>query len=72
LKNEEECLDRVKKAWLQLVVCKCNLSSFLLKLKNVKKSLMGWGINLRGSQLRRKKEILVGLQDLEILEELIF
>jgi hypothetical protein len=35
-----------------------------------KKSLKGWGINVRGSQIKRKKDILVGLQDLEILEEL--
>jgi hypothetical protein len=39
-------------------------------LKNVKESLKGWGINLRGPQLKRKKEILGSLQDLEILEEI--
>jgi hypothetical protein len=38
------------------VVGKDNLSFFLLKLKNVKKYLKGWGINLRGSPSKRKKE----------------
>jgi hypothetical protein len=29
-------------------------------LKNVKESLKGWGINLRGPQLKRKKERNLG------------
>jgi hypothetical protein len=29
----------------------------------------GWGISLRGSQTRNKKDILLCLQDLEILEK---
>jgi hypothetical protein len=48
-------MDRVKNAWLQKVTRKDNLSKFILKLKNVKKSLKEWEINLRGSQLKRKK-----------------
>jgi hypothetical protein len=39
-------------------------------LKNVKNSSKGWGINLRWSQLKRKKEVILGLQDLEIMEEM--
>ena len=51
---------------------KDHLNCFILKLKNVKKSLKGWGCNLRGGQIRRKKEILAVLQDLEIMEEMQF
>jgi hypothetical protein len=63
-RNEEDFLKRVKVAWEKLVFGKDRLSVFLLRLKNVKNSLKGRGINLRGSQLRRKKEIILGLQDI--------
>jgi hypothetical protein len=39
---------------------------FILRLKFFK----GWGVNLRGDQLKREKESLFELQDLEILEEI--
>jgi hypothetical protein len=48
-------MDRIKNAWLQKVTRKDNLSKFILKLKNVKKSLKKWEINLRGLQFKRKK-----------------
>jgi hypothetical protein len=38
-------------------------------LNNVKTSLKDLEINLRGSQIKRKKEFMLGLQNLEILEE---
>ena len=68
--QEVDFLDRVKKAWLLPVRGKDALSCFIFKLKNVKNSLKGWGINLRGFQLKRKKEILEILKDLEIVEEI--
>jgi beta-lactamase class A len=38
-----------------LVVGKYNISYFLLKIKNVKRYLKGWGVSLRDSQIKRKK-----------------
>jgi hypothetical protein len=40
-----------------------------MKLKNVKKALKGWGANIRGRDIRRKKELTQEITDLEALEE---
>jgi hypothetical protein len=39
------------------------------KLKNVKNDLKGWGANLKGRDIKRKKEINRELEELEKLEE---
>jgi hypothetical protein len=38
-------------------------------MKKVKHSLKGWGANLRGDSIKRKKELLSELELLEVLEE---
>jgi hypothetical protein len=40
-----------------------------MKLKNIKNDLKGWGANLRGKDIKRKREIGSELEALEILEE---
>jgi hypothetical protein len=40
-----------------------------MKLKNIKKDLKGWGANLRGQDIKKKKELSQELQNLEDLEE---
>jgi hypothetical protein len=52
-----EYVDRVEKAWTTPVQGKDDLICFLLKVKNVKCFLKGWGIDLRGNPLNFKKEI---------------
>jgi hypothetical protein len=49
----DDFLERVKKAWLCAKKGKDRLSSFILKLMSVKDSLKGWGVNLRGSQIKK-------------------
>jgi hypothetical protein len=39
------------------------------KLKNVKNALKGWGSNLRGADLKKKKDISTELKELEEIEE---
>jgi hypothetical protein len=38
-------------------------------LKKVKHSLKGWGANIRGDSIKRKKKLLSELEFLEVLEE---
>lgn len=40
------------------------------KLKKSKKSLKRWGHNVRGYDIKRKKDLFEELQDLEALEEI--
>jgi hypothetical protein len=46
-----------------------SLGKIQLKLKNIKNDLKGWGANLRGRDIKRKKDIGRELEDLERLEE---
>jgi hypothetical protein len=67
---EDSFLDRVKLCWNQQVFAKDSLDRLLKKLKNVKKSLKGWGANLRGADIKKKKDISNELKELEGMEEL--
>jgi hypothetical protein len=53
---KDECfLAKVDRIWAQPVRGRDSLSLFQLKLKNVKKSLRGWGQISEGGILREKK-----------------
>jgi hypothetical protein len=53
--TEDDFLDRVSRSWSKYVLGHNNLGRLQKKLKNVKKSLKGWGANLRGTDIKRKK-----------------
>jgi hypothetical protein len=67
--KEESFLPKVARVWAQPIRARDNLSLFLLKLKNLKKTLKGWGANIRGRDIKRKKELNQELADLEAIEE---
>jgi hypothetical protein len=67
--KEEDFLDRVRRSWAQYVVANNSLDRLQKKLKNVKKSLKGWGANLRGTDIKKKKDISLELKNLEEKEE---
>jgi hypothetical protein len=67
--KEEEFLHRVVKIWAQPVRAKDSLAKFQIKLKLVKKNLKGWGANIRGRDIKKKKELTQELSDLEEIEE---
>jgi hypothetical protein len=68
--QEEDFLGRpVSRAWLKPVRASGSLGKIQLKLKNIKNDLKGWGANLRGRDIKRKKDIGRELEDLERLEE---
>jgi hypothetical protein len=46
-----------------------SLGKVQLKLKNIKKDMKGWGTNLRGRYIKRKKEINRELEEVKKLEE---
>jgi hypothetical protein len=62
-------LPRVEKAWNSSVRGIDGISIVQEKMKKVKPSLKGWGANVRGDSLKRKKELLSELEFLEVLEE---
>jgi hypothetical protein len=64
-----EFLCRVEKAWNSPVSGLDSISIVQEKLKKVKHSLKGWGANIRGDSIKKKKELLNELEILEILEE---
>jgi hypothetical protein len=64
-----EFLCRVQKAWQKPVRATDSLGIIQMKLKNIKNDLKGWGANLRGKDIKRKREIGSELEALEILEE---
>ncbi|KAK1697578.1 hypothetical protein QYE76_014275 [Lolium multiflorum] len=68
--KEDSFLDRVKRCWDQQVFAKDSLDRLVKKLKNVKKALKGWGANLRGADIKKKKDISFELKELEDLEEM--
>jgi hypothetical protein len=43
--------------WARPVRAKDSLELFIMKLKNIKKDLKGWGSNLRGQDIKKKKEL---------------
>jgi hypothetical protein len=51
------------------VVARNSLEKMQKKLKIVKNGLKGWGVNLRGKYIKRKKDITAELNDLELMEE---
>jgi hypothetical protein len=70
--KDESFLAKVDRIWAQPVRARDSLSLFQLKLKNVKKSLRGWGANIKGRDIKRKKELNQELADLETIEETMF
>jgi hypothetical protein len=52
------------------VFAKDSLDRLMKKLKNVKKALKGWGANLRGTDIKNKKDMSTELKELEELEEI--
>lgn len=64
-----EFKQRVAHALQSVGGAKDNLSRFLLRLKKVKSSLKGRGINLRGHSIRIKKNLLEELSNLVAVEE---
>jgi hypothetical protein len=67
--KEETFLPKIARVWAQPIRAKDNLSLFQLKLKSLKKTLKGWGANIRGRDIKRKKELTQELADLEAIEE---
>jgi hypothetical protein len=67
--NEENFLDRIKISWSQHVVANNSMDRLQKKLKNVKNSLKGWGANLRGVDIKKKRDISMELEELENIEE---
>jgi hypothetical protein len=62
-------LSRVEKAWNSPVRGMDSISIVQEKFKKVKHSLNGWGANVRGDSIKRKKELLSELEFLEMVEE---
>jgi hypothetical protein len=52
------------------VFARDSLGRLVKKLKNVKKALKGWGANLRGADIKKKRDISSELKELEDLEEM--
>ena len=53
--NEENILDRIKRSWAQQVFANNRLDRLQKILKNVKTALKGWGANLRGADIKKKR-----------------
>jgi hypothetical protein len=68
--KEVNFLPRVSRIWAQSVKAKDSLALFQLKSKNVKKALKGWGANIRGRYIRKKKDLTQELAGMEMLEEI--
>jgi hypothetical protein len=68
--QQDDFLDRVNRAWHKPVRATDSKGIIQMKLKNVKNDLKGWGANLRGRDIKRKKEIGCELEALELQEEL--
>jgi hypothetical protein len=67
--KEESFLLRVDKVWAKPVNGRDSLAKFQGKLKNVRNNLKGWGANLRGFDIEKRKELNQELQNLEDIEE---
>jgi hypothetical protein len=67
--KEENFLPKVYRIWSQPVRARDSLSCFQQKLKNLKKFLKGWGANIRGRDINKKKELTQELVELEAVEE---
>jgi hypothetical protein len=67
--KDENFLLSVSRVWARPVRARDSLELFTMKLKNIKKDLKGWGANLRGQDIKKKKELSQELQNLENLEE---
>jgi hypothetical protein len=70
--KDESFLAKVDRIWAQPVRARDSLSLFQLKLKKLKRSLKGWGANIRGRDIKRKKELNQELAELETIEETMF
>jgi hypothetical protein len=67
--QEDDFLDRVSRVWQKPIRPTDSLGIIQMKLINVKNDLKGWGPNLRGGDIKRKKEIGRELEALELQEE---
>jgi hypothetical protein len=69
--KEETFLPKVYRIWAQPVRARDSLVCFQMKLKSLKKFLKGWGANIRGRDIKKKKELTQELVDLEAIEEIM-
>ena len=53
--KDDTFLMRVSKIWCQNTTGKDSLEIFTKKLKSVKKDLKGWGANMRGQIIQKKR-----------------
>jgi hypothetical protein len=67
--REDNFLDRVQRSWTKQVFAINSVDRLQKKLKNVKRALKGWGANLRGADIKRKKDVSTELKNLEDIEE---
>ena len=65
----EDFMSRVELAWHSSVSATDSLGIVQSKLKKVKDSLKGWGVNIRGNSIKLKKELVAELEQLEQFEE---
>jgi hypothetical protein len=55
--KEETFLPKVYRIWAQPVRARDSLACFQMKLKSLKKFLKGWGANISGRDIKKKKEL---------------
>jgi hypothetical protein len=67
--KEESFLLRIDKVWAKPVNSRDSLRKFEGKLKNIRNNLKGWGANLRGFDIKKRKELNQELQNPEYIEE---
>ena len=67
--SHPDFMDRIGKAWLSSVSARDGMGIFQEKIRKDKDSLKGWGINVRGENLKIKKDLLNELEVLEEMEE---
>jgi hypothetical protein len=67
--KEEDFIPRVARIWSQPIRARDSLASFQAKLILVKKNLKVWGANIRGRDIKKKKDLTQELSDLELMEE---
>jgi hypothetical protein len=67
---KESFLVRVDRVWAKPINIRDSLGKFQCKLKNVRNNLKGRGANLRGFDIKKRKELNQELKSLEDLEEI--
>jgi hypothetical protein len=68
--KEDSFVSRVDRIWARPVRFSDSLGKFQSKLKNVKNNFKGWGANIRGNDIRKRKELSSELKNLEDLDKI--